>query len=101
MNTAGHARRADQFHRIALQLLADANILRRVLEREDIRERDARLQRVERVGVLLRGQDGDFLGWLHVAQRELHREPVHLRLRQRIRAAKLDWVLRRDDKEEF
>jgi len=76
-------------------------ILGSVLEREHVRECGAGLERFERMRVLLRGQDRDFLGRLHVAERELHREPVHLRFGQRIRAAKLDRVLCRDDEEKL
>ena len=50
--------------------------------------------------VFLRGEDGDFLGGRHIAEGALHRETVHLRLRERIGAAELHGVLRGDDEEQ-
>ncbi len=72
-----------------------------VLQRDDIRQRRDRLQFVQRMIVFLRGENGDLLVRRHVAERELHRKPVHLRLRQRIRAAKFHRVLRGDDEKQF
>jgi hypothetical protein len=53
------------------------------------------------MGVLLRGEDRDFVVGLDVAKRELHRETVHLRLGKRIGAAEFDGVLRGNDKKQI
>ena len=49
----------------------------------------------------LRGENRDLLGGLHVAEAELHREAVHLRLGQRIGAAELHRVLGGDHEEQL
>ena len=51
--------------------------------------------------VFLRGEDRHFIRRRNVTERELHREPVHLRLRQRIGAAKFHRVFRGDDKKQI
>src|ERR1039458_4527522 len=50
--------------------------------------------------MLLRRENGHLLRRLHVAERKLHSEAVHLCLRQGIGASKFDGVLRGDDEEE-
>ena len=92
LHAAGRARGGHQVHHVAFQFFADADVFHRALEREHIRQRGDRLQFIKRMVVLLRGEDGDFLGRRHVAERELHGKPVHLRLRQRIGAAKFHRV---------
>ena len=58
-------------------------------------------RRRERVAEVLRGEHLDLGVGVHVAEREAHREAVHLRFRQRIGAAELHRVLRRDHEEQL
>ena len=72
-----------------------------MFERGHVSKRDARRERIERMIVRLSGENGDLIRRLHIAERELHREPIHLRFRQRIRASKFHGVLRGDDEEQI
>ena len=101
LNTIGGARRAHQRDHVRFQFIADADFLGGASERVDVFESDARLQIIERMNMLLRCKDSDFFMRLNVPEREFQGEAVHLRLRERIGAAKLDGVLRGNDEEEF
>ena len=97
LHAIGRARAADQVDDVMLQFLADANTLDGAFQVEQVRQRGARFEQLERMIVFLRGEDGYLVIRLHIAERELHREPVHLRLGQGIRPAKFHRVLRGDD----
>ena len=91
------ARRGRDLHRPADQRRVDVHLGRALLqhdqlvEREDLRQLGRRLERA--------GDDGQLLVVRRVVDEHLQHEPVDLRLRQRVRALRLDRVLGREDEE--
>src|SRR5258708_395965 len=61
----------------------------------------ARLDSLEGMTRLLRGDDRDLLVEAHIAERKAHGKAVHLRFGQRISAAELHGVLCGDDEEQI
>ena len=91
------ARGGDEIHDVAFQFATDTDVFHGALHGDDIGQRRGGFQFIKWMVVFLRGENGNlFLGG-NVAERELHREPIHLRLRQRIRPAKFHGVFRGDD----
>ena len=99
VQTRVRARRPQQRHRVAVQALLDVDPLRLVGERDRVLRVGDRLQRFQRWVARLLGQHPRLLGKGRIPDLEPHREPVELRLGQRIRALVFDRVLRRHDHE--
>ena len=97
----GHrARLTREVHGVSLQLVAHAYVLDALPEPEHVVHRHARRDVVERVALGLGREDGHLLLGGDVPEGKQHREPVHLRLGQGVRAAELDRILGGDDEEE-
>src|SRR3954469_5297696 len=91
----------DDLHHVAFDFFADAYLADGALEVQHIRKGDTTGDSLERMALLLGSEDRDFFLCCDVTETEIHGESIHLSLRQRIGASKLDRILGGNDEEEF